>query len=160
MTTLLADSTANILTLVLVALIAYAVVLWVATAYFVWRDARRRSPSALFSLLALVLGFIPPFLGALVYLVIRPPRTLDDERALALEERTLREMDGDQFTTRPCPSCGREIEAEFIICPFCSTQFARRCRNRDHVLRLGWAVCPYCAEEVGNAPLRRITRSG
>jgi RNA polymerase subunit RPABC4/transcription elongation factor Spt4 len=143
-----------------IALVGYVAVLWVATAYFVWRDARRRSSSPTFHLLALLLGFLPPFLGALVYLVIRPPRTLDEERAFALEEQSLRELDTEPVALRPCPSCGREIEAEFIVCPFCRTQFARRCHGCDRVLRLGWAVCPYCAEEVGHAPLGRATRTG
>jgi RNA polymerase subunit RPABC4/transcription elongation factor Spt4 len=156
---LLADS-ATLVVLGIVAAAGYVVVLWVATAFFVWRDARHRSESLLFQLFALILGFIPPFLGALVYMVIRPPRTLDEERTLALEEQTLREIDNDAIALRPCPSCGREIEADFIVCPYCRTHFARRCHACDRVLRLGWAVCPYCAEEVGHAPLGRAARTG
>ncbi len=156
---LLADS-ATLVVLGIVAAAGYVVVLWVATAFFVWRDARHRSESLLFQLFALILGFIPPFLGALVYMVIRPPRTLDEERALALEEQTLREIDNDAIALRPCPSCGRDIEVDFIVCPYCRTHFARRCHACDRVLRLGWAVCPYCAEEVGHAPLDRAARTG
>jgi Double zinc ribbon len=142
------------------AVVGFVVVLWVATAFHVQRDARRRSSSFLFQAFALVLGFLPPFLGALVYLVVRPPRTLDEERAFALEEQSLLDVDRDTVPVRPCPSCGKEIEAEFIVCPHCRTQFARRCHSCDRVLRLGWAVCPYCAEEVGHAPLGRATRAG
>lgn len=159
MTLPLADST-SVLAMVVIAFVGYAVALWVATAYFVWRDARRRSTSLLFGLFALIIGFLPPFLGPLIYLVVRPPRTLDEERALALEEQTLLEIDRDPVPMRSCPSCGRQIEAEYILCPYCRTQFARRCRSCDRLLRLGWSVCPYCAEDVGNAPLGRITRSG
>ncbi len=156
----LADTT-SALVLGLIALVGYVAVLWVATAYFVWRDARRRSTSTAFHLLALLLGFVPPFLGALIYLVIRPPRTLDEERALALEERSLLEApDEDAVATRPCPSCGRQIESDFIVCPYCRTQFARRCTACDRMLRLGWDVCPYCAEEVGHAPLGRVSHTG
>jgi RNA polymerase subunit RPABC4/transcription elongation factor Spt4 len=159
MTPVVADTT-SLVVLGVIALMGYVAVLWVATAFFVWRDARRRSTSPLFQLFALILGFIPPFLGALVYLVIRPPRTIDEERALALEEHTLQEIENDAIPMRPCPSCGREIETDFIVCPYCRTQFARRCHACDRVLRLGWAVCPYCAEEVGHAPLGRVTRTG
>lgn len=155
----LAD-TISLVALAVIAVVGYVAVLWVATAYFVWRDARRRSASPVFHLFALLLGFVPPFLGALVYLVIRPPRTLAEERAFALEEQSLRELDEDPVVVRPCPSCGREIEAEFIVCPYCRTQFARRCHGCDRVLRLGWTVCPYCADEVGHAPLGRATRTG
>src|ERR1700681_4099226 len=125
---ILADST-SIIVIAVVALVGYVAVLWVATAFFVWRDARRRSASPPFQLLALLLGFVPPFLGALVYLVIRPPRTLDEERAFELEEQSLRELDTDPVAMRPCPSCGKEIEAEFTVCPYCRTQFARRCHG-------------------------------
>lgn len=155
----LAD-TVSLLVIGIVAVVGYVAVLWVATAFFVWRDARRRSSSIAFQLLALLLGFIPPFLGALIYLVIRPPRTLDEERAFMLEEQSLLDVDDDAIAVRPCPSCGREIEAEFIVCPYCRTQFARRCGACDRVLRLGWAVCPYCSEEVGHAPLGRVTHTG
>ncbi len=156
---MLADSV-SLLVVAVVAVAGYVAVLWVATAYFVWRDARRRSASPSFQLFALLLGFVPPFLGALVYLVVRPPRTLDEERAYALEEQSLLELDSDPVALRPCPSCGKDIEAEFIVCPYCRTQFARRCHGCDRILRLGWAVCPYCAEEVGHAPLGRVTRTG
>lgn len=156
---MLAD-TVSVLVVGIIALVGYVAILWVATAFFVWRDARRRSSSAMFQLLALLLGFVPPFLGALVYLVIRPPRTLDEDRALALEEQSLLDLENDAMATRPCPSCGKEIEADFIVCPYCRTQFARRCTACDRVLRLGWAVCPYCAEEVGHAPVGRVTRTG
>ncbi|MBV8199606.1 MAG: zinc ribbon domain-containing protein, partial [Acidobacteria bacterium] len=107
-------------------------------------------------IIACVLGFVPPFLGALVYIVLRPPLTLEEERALAIEEQALLEpsLDG-AGPARPCPTCGREIEADFIVCPYCRTQFARRCTNCERALRLGWAVCPYCANEVGTAPLTR-----
>ena len=152
--------TVSLVVVAVVAVVGYVAVLWVATAFFVWRDARRRSESMVFQLFALLLGFVPPFLGALVYLVVRPPRTLDEERAFALEEQSLRELEAEPVALRPCPSCGKDIETEFIVCPFCRTQFARRCHRCDRVLRLGWAVCPYCAEEVGHAPLGRVTRTG
>ena len=99
---MLADTVSPLL-IGIVALVGYVAVLWVATAYFVWRDARRRSASPTFHLLALLLGFVPPFLGALVYLVIRPPRTLDEERAFALEEQSLRELDADPVATAAVP---------------------------------------------------------
>jgi RNA polymerase subunit RPABC4/transcription elongation factor Spt4 len=159
MSPMLAD-TASLVVVGVIAAAGYAAALYVATAFFVWRDARRRSESVTFQLFALILGFVPPFLGALVYLVIRPPATLEEERALALEQQTLLEIDDDSIALRPCPSCGREIEADFIVCPYCRTQFARRCHGCDRVLRLGWSVCPYCAVEVGHAPLGRVTRTG
>jgi RNA polymerase subunit RPABC4/transcription elongation factor Spt4 len=148
--------TASILLVGLVAVVIYLTVLWAALAYYVWRDARRRSTSQTFVAFATLLGLFP-YLGALVYLVLRPPRTLEEDRSLALEEQALLEPSFDGILVRPCPTCGREIEQEFIICPYCRTQFARRCTNCDRSLRLGWSVCPYCATDVG---AHSLTRAG
>ena len=146
---LLALDSAATLVITLVAVAAYMGVLWIALAFYVVRDARRRSHSIAFFALALLLAFVPPFLGALIYMVVRPPRTLDEERALHLEEEAFRVTPEEDVRTRPCPSCGKDIEHDFVLCPYCRTQFARRCQKCERSLRLGWPVCPYCAAEVG-----------
>jgi len=154
----LIDSSNSGLLIGIVAAGIYFTVLYVAVAFWVVRDARRRSESWLFALFAALIGLALPFFGVLLYLVIRPPRTLDEERALQLEEQALAEEEIVEVpTVRPCPKCGREIEQEFVICPYCRTQFARRCTSCGKWLRLGWHVCPYCAEEVG---LQSFGRSG
>ena len=146
---LLADTSGSLIFLGVLLLILYVALLLVALAYNVVRDARRRSESIPFAIFAFLLAFVPPFLGALIYLVIRPPRTLAEERSLALEQQILEEPPSGTPETRPCPTCGRDIEEEFVICPHCRTQFARRCTVCERRLRLGWPVCPYCATEVG-----------
>jgi RNA polymerase subunit RPABC4/transcription elongation factor Spt4 len=146
---ILADVSTSALLVLIVAVVAYLIVLWVSLAFYVARDARRRSTSLVFAAFAVILGFLPPFLGALIYLVVRPPRTLDEERALLLEEEAYQQEDeDDEVHTRPCPTCGREIEHDFVLCPYCRTQFARRCAACQRSLRLGWTVCPYCAADV------------
>ena len=99
--TLLAVTGSGWIYLGIVLAVTYVLVLLVALAYNVVRDARRRSTSILFAMFAFLLAFIPPFLGALIYQVIKPPRTLD-QRALALEEQILSEPAG-LTETRPCP---------------------------------------------------------
>lgn len=143
--------------------VIWLLLLLLALAYNVVRDARQRSTSIFFAVFAFLLTFVPPFLGALIYQVIKPPRTLDEERAMALEEQILSDPAASETATRPCPTCGRDIEEEFVICPYCRTQFARRCSVCERVLRLGWPVCPYCAAEVGvhslpQAPPRPLAR--
>jgi len=133
---------------VIFAVIAYCTVLWVALAFWMVRDARLRSTSSSMAMVAAALGLFLPFLGVLVYLVVRPPRTLDEQRALELEERAFEE-EPVEATDRPCPTCGREIEKDFVVCPYCRTHFGRRCLACQRWLRLGWRVCPYCSEEVG-----------
>lgn len=154
------DSTSGAVLIALVAAVIYFTVLWVAVAFWVVRDARRRSESLVFASFAALMGLGMPFLGLLIYLVVRPPRTLDEERALILEEQALTEEDlVERPATRPCPTCGRDIEPDFVICPYCRTQFARRCGACGKWLRLGWHVCPYCAEEVGTQSFARPGRA-
>lgn len=141
------------ITIVLLALFIYIAVLWLALAFSVIRDARRRSMSQVLFAVSILLAFLPPFMGALVYFVLRPPQTLDEERALEMELYDPA-VDG-AAPNRACPHCGREIERAFIVCPYCRTQFARRCGNCDHALRLGWSICPYCATEVVLPPRSR-----
>jgi RNA polymerase subunit RPABC4/transcription elongation factor Spt4 len=120
---------------------------WLALTFWAVRDARRRSESPVLAAFAAGVTVVLPYVGLLIYLVLRPPRTFDEERALLLEEQALTEGPAE-VVSRPCPTCGREIELDFVICPYCRTQFARRCRACQRWLRLGWRVCPYCAEEV------------
>ncbi|HEY2704418.1 MAG TPA: zinc ribbon domain-containing protein [Candidatus Dormibacteraeota bacterium] len=140
----LLDSAAG--TLLVVVVVLFLAFFWIALAFWAVRDARRRSESPLLAVFAGAVNVLP-YLGLLLYLVLRPPHTLDEERALLLEEQALTEGPVE-VVSRPCPTCGREIELDFVICPYCRTQFARRCRGCQRWLRLGWRVCPYCAEEV------------
>lgn len=133
-------------TLMVVVVVLFLAFFWIALAFWAVRDARRRSESPLLAVFAAAVNVLP-YLGLLLYLVLRPPRTLDEERALLLEEQALTEGPAE-VVSRPCPTCGREIELDFVICPYCRTQFARRCRGCQRWLRLGWRVCPYCADEV------------
>jgi RNA polymerase subunit RPABC4/transcription elongation factor Spt4 len=142
------DTSSSLIFIGVAAAIAYVALLWIALAFWMVRDARRRTPSIIFGIFAFVIGLGLPFIGALIYLVVRPPLTIDEERALALEEQALTELP-DETGSRPCPTCGRDIESEFVICPYCRTQFARRCLSCQRWLRLGWRICPYCAAEIG-----------
>jgi hypothetical protein len=70
-----------------------------------------------------------------------------ERRALELESEALT-MTADEEDVRPCPACGREIEKDFILCPYCQTRFAKRCPSCQKSVRLGWALCPYCATSL------------
>jgi RNA polymerase subunit RPABC4/transcription elongation factor Spt4 len=132
--------------LVVGSVLAYVAVLWVALTFWMVRDAAARSSSRTLVLVTALLGLLVPFAGFFVYILLRPPLTIEEERALRLEEQALTEAPSEDV--RPCPSCGRDIEPEFVVCPYCRTQFARRCRSCQRWLRLGWRLCPYCAADI------------
>lgn len=131
----------------LVILGIYSVVLYLAIAYWALKDARERSDSVGLHYFALFINLLLPLLGLLIYLLVRPGTTLVERRALELESQALALTDGEE-DQRPCPACGREIEKDFILCPYCQSRFAKRCPSCQKSVRLGWSLCPYCATSL------------
>src|SRR5205085_1613505 len=82
-------------------LVLLAAVLWVGLAFRVHRDARRRVDGGFLVALATLLGLAVPFVGPLVYLLFRPPETLEESRVRRVELLALRDRIG-----RPEPGCG------------------------------------------------------
>ena len=128
--------------------IAILGVLWLALAYWALKDARSRSDNVVFHLVAMGLNLVFPLLGLVVYVLIRPTMTLAEERALELEAEALAGPPPDMEDVRPCPACGRDIEKDFVLCPYCHTRFAKRCPSCRRSVRLGWTLCPYCAASL------------
>jgi RNA polymerase subunit RPABC4/transcription elongation factor Spt4 len=136
--------------------IAVLGVLWLALAYWALKDARARSDNVTFHLFAMGLNLVFPLLGLVVYVLIRPSMTLAEERALELETEALAGPPPDIEDVRPCPACGRDIEKDFVLCPYCHTRFAKRCPSCRRSVRLGWTLCPYCAASL---ELGTVTRA-
>ncbi|HSI98023.1 MAG TPA: zinc ribbon domain-containing protein [Gaiellaceae bacterium] len=126
--------------------ILIVVILWLATAYWTFKDARRRIGDPWLIALAVLIGLVPPFLGPIVYLFFRPPEYLQDvhERELeikAMEER-LAELD------RRCPVCRARVESSYLVCPVCTTRLKQACPSCGQPLESLWQVCPYCTTEI------------
>ena len=138
----------------------YAVLFWMALAYWALKDARQRSDSAGFHLFALALNLAVPVLGLFVYLLVRPSVTLADQRAIALEAEVLSQPSEEPAALRPCPACGREIERDYVLCPYCHTRFAKRCPSCRNAVRLGWTLCPYCASSLELSAVPRAAGQG
>ena len=63
----------------------FVVLLWVALVYWTYQDARRRIESPPFVAVCVALSVLIPFLGTVIYLIIRPPEYLDEARERELE---------------------------------------------------------------------------
>jgi hypothetical protein len=129
------------------AVVFFALVFWLALAFWVFRDARRRIGPASLVATATLLGLVAPYIGPVIYLLFRPPETLTDVRARELEVRALEER-----LLRPTPHCAvchAEIEPTFLVCPVCATQLKRPCVRCEAALEQLWQACPYCATPVG-----------
>ena len=85
----------------------FVVLLWLALVYWTYQDARRRieAPGPVAACVAL--SVLIPFLGTVIYLIVRPPEYLDEARERELEllalERRLGELgdaEGQQIVGR------------------------------------------------------------
>jgi RNA polymerase subunit RPABC4/transcription elongation factor Spt4 len=132
---------------VLYSILAYLVVLWLASAYWVFRDMQQRTENAILPYLAasLVIVFLPVFpLAVFVYKIIRPHEKIGEvyERNLA-EEALLAEVEA----IKSCPTCARRVNDEWIICPTCRTRLNRVCPNCSRLVGLDWSLCAWCGKD-------------
>ena len=138
-------------------LLLLLVVLWLATVYWTYADARRRISDPMLVGCATAASLFP-FAGTIVYMIVRPPEFLDDvrERELEIAAAEARLASIDQLG---CPHCGFDIEKSFLRCPSCLRRLKEPCTNCSKPLDPRWKICPYCEAEVGGAaPEPRRTR--
>jgi hypothetical protein len=133
-------------TLVRNAGIALVVILWLATAFWTFKDARRRIDEPWLVGLATLIGLVPPFLGPIIYLFFRPPEYLQDVRERELEIKAMEERLA-QLDQR-CPVCRARVEPSYLVCPVCTTRLKASCASCGQPLEALWQVCPFCAAPV------------
>jgi hypothetical protein len=127
----------------------FLVVFWVASAFWVYKDARRRVDDPWLLAMAVALGVFPPFVGPLLYLLFRPPEYLEDVRERELEIQAMEEAVG---LGNRCPVCRAAIESSYLACPVCTTKLKQACRRCKAPLEPLWQICPYCETPVDAVP--------
>ena len=120
-------------------------VFWLATAFWVYKDARRRIEDPWLVGMATVLGLVP-FVGPIIYMLFRPPEYLEDVRERELEIKAMEE----RLSRRDlhCPVCRAEVGPDFLVCPVCTTKLKQACSNCKAPLEALWQICPYCETSV------------
>lgn len=137
------------ITLAIVALVA----IWIALIVFTFSDARRRISDPFLIGCATAASFFP-FVGTIVYSILRPPEFLDDvnerETEMKSSETRLRHLDAHS-----CRKCGFPTETDFVRCPACRTRLKEPCPSCDRPVGLKWKVCPYCEHTLIESKRRR-----
>lgn len=140
--------------------IFFAVVFWLAVAFWTYKDARRRIEDPWLVAMAAILGLVPPFVGAFIYMLFRPPEYLEDVRERELEIKAIERRLGGRDLH--CPVCRAEVEASFLVCPVCTTRLRQACTGCGAPLEALWQVCPYCEtsieSESGPVPIEQPRR--
>ena len=120
---------------------AFVVALWLSLIIWTYRDIRTRTRDPLARLLAALVVAVLFLPGIVVYLILRPTRTLDDEYQHTLEEEALLQSIEDASL---CPGCGRRIKEAWMVCPSCHTKLKKTCHQCGKLMELPWNLCPYC----------------
>jgi hypothetical protein len=150
------SSTLNTIVELLVLILA---VFWLALIYWTYADARRRVADPLLVGCATAAALFP-FIGTVVYMIVRPPEFLEDVRERELEIQAA-EARLAEIGMHSCPHCDGEIEKDFLRCPHCLRKLKDPCVVCARPLDPRWRICPFCEADVGSpAPAaRRVRRS-
>lgn len=144
------------LNLVVTILVLVLVAVWLALIAFTFTDARRRISDP-FLVGCATAASLFPFIGTLVYSILRPPEFLEDvrERETEIRESEIRLRHLEHSS---CHKCGTPAESDFLRCPACRTRLKNPCPECSRPVGIEWKLCPYC-EKTLIAP-RRSSRSG
>ena len=120
---------------------AFLAALWISLIVWTYRDIRARARDPLAQTLAALLVAALNLPGVLVYLILRPPRTLEEEYQRTLEEEALLQALEDLPL---CPGCERRVKEDWQVCPNCHTKLKKACHNCSRLMELSWNICPFC----------------
>src|SRR3954464_3480971 len=130
-------------------------VLYLALIFWTFADARRRIDDPLLVVCATLASFFP-FVGTIVYLIVRPPEYLDDVRLRELE-MTAAEARLASLDYQLCPDCDYEIQAGYLRRLRWMRQIKERCYSSGKPIDPAWRMCPFCEAET-NAPTPSTAR--
>jgi hypothetical protein len=131
-------------------LILVLVVIWAALVFWTYADARRRIDDPMLVVCATAASLFP-FVGTIVYAIVRPPEYLDDVR-LRDVEMTAAEARLAQLDYQLCPHCDYEIRSDYLRCPSCMRKLKERCYSCGKPVDPAWRICPYCEAETASTP--------
>lgn len=135
-------SVTNSATLLLLAFgSAFLAALWLALVLWTWRDINSRARDIFSKILAVLVVAVLNLPGILVYLILRPAHTIEEEYQRTLEEEALLASIEDQ---QLCPGCERRVHGDWILCPGCHTKLKKTCLHCGKLMELPWNICPFC----------------
>lgn len=130
------------LSLVVTLLVLIVIVVWLALIVYTYLDARRRISDPFLIGCATIASFFP-YLGTIVYAIVRPPEFLEDahERELEIKAAELRLR---QLAELTCPNCQYPVEKAYLRCPRCKRRLKDPCPSCGKPVDPRWTLCPFC----------------
>src|SRR3954470_20456727 len=137
-------------------IILFLVAVWLALVYWTWTDGRRRIEDPLLVGCAAAASFFFPFVGTVVYMIVRPPEYLEDVREREIEMAAA-EARLQQGQSHSWPNCASEVERSYLRCPSCARKLKEPCRSCNRPIDPKWKICPYCETEVARPATAETT---
>jgi len=137
-------------------LILFLVVLYFSLIFWTYADARRRIVDPILVACAVAVSFFP-YVGTIIYIILRPPEYIEDVRERELETQAA-EVRLAQLEQSLCPHCDAHVERDFLRCPSCLRKLKDPCTSCGRPLERTWSLCPYCEADVPGAKSRRGAR--
>jgi hypothetical protein len=91
----------------------FLVVLWIACAYWVFKDARRRIDDKIVLAVAVLTGIVFGPIGLIVYAIVRPAETLADRKEHELEVAMMEQRIGEE---ERCSFCKTPVREDYLVC--------------------------------------------
>jgi len=136
------SSTFNLVKLII---LGYFGLLWLTIIIWVTRDSIHRSNSLLFQTFSILLNILIPFLGVLLYLIIRPSQTNMERYYDEMEHRAL--VDNTEDKNLTCENCLTIVDSNYTYCPSCSTRIKKSCSHCNKPFPSVWNICPFCGKD-------------
>lgn len=130
-------------------------IFWLFVVGWVWFDASERYSSVWLKIFSAAIVLLFNILGFLVYLILRPRTTRDDNYWIDLERRYLK---FEAAGLEDCPRCGWEVLPNYIFCPDCGEVLRRKCKSCEVYLEPEWDVCPFCGGHQRKFDLKEKVR--
>lgn len=123
--------------------ILFLLLVWIAMGIYVFMDLRKRGKGFLISILGGLVVFIFNLPGLIVYLILRPNKTSEEQEWEELERLFIsQDVDGHKV----CSGCRSVVKPEHLFCPSCGLQYRSRCECGE-LIDNEWRFCPYCKRE-------------
>ncbi|MDF2378859.1 MAG: zinc ribbon domain-containing protein [Candidatus Gracilibacteria bacterium] len=111
------------------------------------RDVINRSNNVLFQTMVILTNIALPVFGLVLYMIIRPTKTLTEKYYEELEYNFLNEHEHEES----CGRCEKKVKSDFLFCPHCEEKLKEVCWSCKHTYLDEYAVCPYCGKKEKSA---------
>lgn len=141
--------------------IIYFFIVWIAIVIWVTKDIINRTNNILYQIFSIFTVLLWTPLGIVVYLLVRPSKTLFEKY---YEEASIEEdWEIDDFIEKEekveekifsekhvCPHCSYDIQLDYKFCPNCRTCLKKECSACGKEINPKWTICPYCGKDQEN----------